>query len=695
MSSLTTYRILIVDDTPSIHDDLRKVLAPANERSAQVQDLADAIFGAPAETAVAARQFQIDSAYQGQEALPMVEEAIVDGRPYSVAFVDMRMPPGWDGLETIERLWAIDPHLQIVICTAYSDHSWSTITSRLKQSDSFLILKKPFDNVEALQLANALCKKWDIDRLNRSHIANLDIAIAERTSQLREAEIVFGQAFSASPIAQAIVSLDPLEVLEVNRAFLEPEPLTHAWLCDTIRNLPDSQSGRPSPYSLVVRLGSGELHDEVPVVYTSPAGKCRHFRCAGRPIVIKGRPCAIWMLRDVTQKRELMQQLRQSQKLEAIGQLATGVAHDFNNLLTVIGGYSAEALRVNPSPEIKLMIEQVQTAADRAAALTRQLLVFTRKDAAQKVQISLAPLVQSLSPMLRRLIGSNIELDWQIAPNLPVFIADPSNIEQVIVNLVVNARDAMPNGGAVRVNAALRSIVDLDSFPTLPCPGEYIELTVTDTGTGIAPDLLPHIFDPFFTTKEAGKGTGLGLATVQSIVTDHQGALTVQSTVGRGTTFTILLPAGAAPGGGPPTPPLAPESDAPLPFKRVLLVEDDPFVLATLTLILRRRKIPYDVAYDAQDAFRQFEATAQPHDLVIADIVLPDSVNGLEIARTLRRQRPNTALILISGIASRLPSADVLRTLPGPAPKLLVKPFLPQVLIAAMREVATPPTPTT
>lgn len=215
---LGAFRILVIDDTPTIHDDFKKIITPAATPAPEVDALAAAIFGTAIPTPPPVR-FELDSAAQGQTGLALVQDALADGRPYAVAFVDMRMPPGWDGLETIRHLWAADPYLQIVLCTAYSDHSWATITERLGQSDNLLILKKPFDNVEVLQMTHSLTRKWGLAREVATHVAVLDDLLRTRTAELCRSQQGFTSVFDASPIAQAIVSFENPVVITVNPAF--------------------------------------------------------------------------------------------------------------------------------------------------------------------------------------------------------------------------------------------------------------------------------------------------------------------------------------------------------------------------------------------------------------------------------------------------------------------------------------------
>lgn len=690
----TTYRVLIVDDTASIHQDFAKVLAPpsAPVRSS-LSDLASAVFGdsAPVPQPPAVPTFEVHSAYQGTEALELVRRATAERRPYAVAFVDMRMPPGWDGLETTSQLWAVDPDIQVVICTAYSDHSWATISERLGRSHNLLILKKPFDHVEALQLAHALSHKWELTRAHRAQIQTLDRLVDERTHQLATAEKRFSEAFNATPVPQAIVAHEPtFEILAINEAFQRDLGLTLSDLADITPQTFGRGLDPARWHALIARILAGENVDDYAFTYTPALGIARQLRCSARLTTIDGRPCSIWLFRDVTQQLDTEQQLRQAQKLEAVGQLSAGVAHDFNNLLTVIHGYTSELLATNPSDEVRRMLEPVQTAASRAASLTRQLLVFSRKQVTQPELVSFNSVLDELRPLLRRLIGTDIEFDWQIAPQLPAVFADPASIEQIVVNLVVNARDAMPNGGRIHI-AARPIILGMDAVARQidARPGLFIEISISDTGTGIPPEVLPRIFEPFFTTKDAGKGTGLGLSTVYSIVHQHGGWITVQSQAGTGTTFTFYHPVAETP---PPDGRIGVASSAPVsssarPIRRVLVAEDDPVVYELLSAVFARAAIPCDLATDGHTALAYWRNRPDDYDLVVTDMVMPKGMSGLRLIREIRSQRPQLPAILMSGYSAALFDPNAFDALPGPAPKLLLKPFFPSDLLLAMNEV--------
>ena len=551
----STYRILVIDDTPSIHDDFGKILTPdtgPEDSGALVDSLAFSIFGRTNPVGPAPTKFTLDSAMQGEEGLACVVDALAQDWPYAVAFVDMRMPPGWDGLDTIHHLWATDPQLQIVICTAYSDHSWAAISERIGHSDNLLILKKPFDHIEVLQLAHALCRKWQLARDNTEHLRRLDKLVYQRTCQLDEAEERFTKAFNASPLAQAIVDLEQVRFLNINTTFEKQFGVSRSSLAALPARIICPELDQVGWDALVDRLRSGQPVDEQPFTCKNPEGKMRQMRRSARAVVITARTCAIVVIRDVTEQLATEQQLRQSQKLEAVGQLTAGIAHDFNNLLTVIHNCTTELLLDRPDPETQKAIEPIQAAAMGAARLIRQLLIFGRREVVQLKTLDLRAVFDGLRAFLRQLIDSHIAIEWVIPEQLPLIVADPANLEQIVVNLVVNARDAMPDGGRIRIEAAPCQI-DAAAATRHPeaKPGRYIEIQVSDTGAGIPPELQSRIFEPFFTTKEMGKGTGLGLSTVYSLVKQHGGWIEVRSLPGAGTTFSIYHPVAAPPDARP------------------------------------------------------------------------------------------------------------------------------------------------
>ncbi len=364
----------------------------------------------------------------------------------------------------------------------------------------------------------------------------------------------------------------------------------------------------------------------------------------------------IWAFRDITEQRKLEEQLRQSQKMEAIGQLAGGVAHDFNNLLTVIHGYGVMLMTPEESPaETKLAVSQIVRAAERAADLTRQLLAFSRRQVMHTRLLDLNEIVTSLAKMLQRILGEDISLQLNLCSRPLMTRADAGMLDQVLLNLVVNARDAMPDGGRLYIETGVKIFVakDVAANPELST-GSFVSLRVTDTGNGIRPENLPRIFEPFFTTKEVGKGTGLGLATVFGIMKQHGGSIMVESGVGRGTAFQLYLP-----GAEESIPPLSPhaaglQSNPRGGTETILLVEDDSAVRKLTRILLERAGYKIVEAAHGLDALVVAEKYPDKIHLLFTDIVMPEGLSGRELAARLQERDPALRVIFSSGYSAEI-----------------------------------------
>ncbi|MFN8581281.1 MAG: ATP-binding protein, partial [Gemmatimonadaceae bacterium] len=367
----------------------------------------------------------------------------------------------------------------------------------------------------------------------------------------------------------------------------------------------------------------------------------------GRDIV--GR---VWSFRDVTVRRQLEEQLLQSQKLEAVGALAGGVAHDFNNILTVIRGHAGLLGDVLPPGHPGHQdLREIAKAAERAASLTRQLLAFSRKQMLQPVALDLNEVVSSLMSMLRRLIGEHVDVVFVPQAGLGIVTADPTQMEQVIVNLVLNARDAMPTGGRVRIsteNVLLDESREYERRHGLPS-GAWVALTVTDTGHGVSPEFRDRIFEPFFSTKEVGKGSGLGLSTVFGIVKQSGGHVILDSGSGEGATFRIFLPASApAARAAAATPPAATQ---PRGTETILVAEDEDAVRTLVQRILETRGYTVLTARTPAEALAIHADRSHEIGLLITDVVMPQS-SGIELAESIRQRSPGMRVLFMSGYAA-------------------------------------------
>jgi nitrogen-specific signal transduction histidine kinase/ActR/RegA family two-component response regulator len=386
---------------------------------------------------------------------------------------------------------------------------------------------------------------------------------------------------------------------------------------------------------------------------------------------------------DLSERHLLEQQLRQSQKMEAVGRLAGGVAHDFNNLLMVIKGHTELLLNVlPPSEHCSRKIEQIDRAADRASALTRQLLAFSRLQVLQPHVMNLNEVVEEMGRLLPRLIGEDIELVIRGSENLGAIRADASQMEQVIMNLAVNARDAMPDGGRLLIetlNAELDSTYN--AVHPIVRQGRYILLAVSDTGTGMSAEIQAHVFEPFFTTKAQGKGTGLGLATVYGIVKQSGGFIWVYSEIGRGTSFKIYLPrvdqpverAGA----------VRSVSEAPRGTETILLAEDEQDVREVAREFLESGGYTVIEARDGAEALKRVEKHEGTIDLVLTDMVMP-GMTGQELTARLLQSLPDIRVLYMSGYSERA-AADCAGG--DSAMRLLAKPFSRWALLRAVHEI--------
>jgi two-component system, NtrC family, sensor kinase len=601
------HRILIVDDSRAIHEDFRKIFA-ASPGSRPASEDEVALFGA-ADPSPASATLELDFASQGEEALGKVRQAVAEDRPYAMAFMDVRMPPGWDGIETTARIWTVDPDLQVVVCTAYSDYSRDDMLQKLGRSDKLLILKKPFDNIEALQLATALTEKWQLTRQARRHVCELEEEVSRRTGQLRRSEDRYrlitenagdliaivddaGQWIYRSPSFQRLLgySTDELDALG---AFLlihaDDRPAAAAALRDCAR--------RGVKATCEFRVGR---KDGAWLTMESQAGPFRDAAGA-----VEG---TLFVTRDITERRRLESQLRQAQKLESIGQLAAGIAHELNTPLQFIGDNThfleeavtelepllqayrdllaaagtgsippatlaaARAAEAAVSPdylraEIPRALRETLGGVERTIRIVQAMKIFSHPGDAERQLVDLRAAVESTLTISRsewrRFADAVTVFDPELGP-VPLFAAE---FNQALLNLILNATHAI--GDVVGDSGDRKGTLAIE----VRRAGDWAEVRVRDTGIGIPAGVRDRIFDPFFTTRPPGKGTGQGLAIARSVIVgQHGGSLEFETTPGQGSVFIIRVPLHPATTAGPagglaPRPGCFPP--CPLPIRRL------------------------------------------------------------------------------------------------------------------------------
>jgi PAS domain S-box-containing protein len=394
---------------------------------------------------------------------------------------------------------------------------------------------------------------------------------------------------------------------------------------------------------------------------TRPDGQTRWIRDRAFPVRNAAGQVerVLGVARDITERLQMADQLRQSQKMEAIGQLAGGVAHDFNNILTAMFMQIDLVATVDQLPaEAREGLQQIRAAAERATNLTRQLLLFGRKQVMQPCELDLNEVVTSLAKMLQRIIGEDVSLQLHLHPAPLLLRADAGMLDQVLLNLAVNARDAMPSGGRLLIETSEKTLgEDLRRRDPDAAPGRYVQLSMSDTGSGIPPEVLPRIFEPFFTTKEPGKGTGLGLATVFGIVKQHRGWLKVESEPGRGTCFRVFLHAGEVEADGPGR-----EAAHPKPrggTETILLVEDEAVVRLPTRALLERNGYRVLEAANGVEALKVWGEHRKDIALLLTDLVMPEGITGQQLARQLRQAAPRLKVLFTSGYSGETAGREI------------------------------------
>ncbi|MCO4782143.1 MAG: response regulator [Candidatus Cloacimonetes bacterium] len=537
------FRILIVDDNPSIHEDYQKILAPQKLSEDQFHELSMKLFDDEILQTNQELSLTLDFAFQGNEAFEMVQKAYSENSPYILIFMDIRMPPGADGIETVRKIWELYPDQEVVICTAFTDYSWTDIQDKLHLKNKFLVLKKPFDAIEVKQIASSLIAKNKLSQQNKQVLNDLQ-------AEKQKVEIAYQKLINESE----------------RRQFIE-------------------------------------------------------------------------------------QQLVQAQKMEVVGRLAGGLAHDFNNILSCIVGtlqliqirFRQENIDIEKDPKLK-GLTTIFDSTHRAQDLIQQLMSISEKQNIELVDTNLSDSIQQVSKILQSTLGSSIELNI-LQTEKRMALADPAQIQQVLLNMALNAKDAMPNGGTLSFDVQSYSPTEdfLAKYSNASKTGLQ-KLIVRDTGTGIPQDIISKIFDPFFSTKALGKGTGLGLSMCFQIIKQHHGFIEVFSEQNFGTMFCIYLPSVQN-----PEPQINSTSQKLEPGQGTVLVIDDEEILRIVTKgILESHGYQAILCSNGQEGIEQYKKYKDDVSIILLDLNMPN-MNGNEVYLELMRLNCDIPILISSG----------------------------------------------
>jgi signal transduction histidine kinase len=600
------------------------------------------------------------------ESPEMALRIVNDEGNIAVIVTDQRMPR-MTGDQLLSKLAGSSSASRILV-TGYAD--LSAVIRAVNDGKIFAYVTKPWSPddlrmkvrkaAEHFRLANELTRE-------RQLLSRILDSLEDGVVALDPA----GNVTAFNPRAELLLGVGPRELVPAD------------WIRTCGAYLPDQKTPLPVDRDPLAHAMAGRSLKDTDIYVKNPRVSGVELTVAATPLRDVGRAAigGIAVFRDVTERRRLERQLSQAQKMEAVGQLAGGVAHDFNNLLAVITGYGELLIeRFEEGDSVHEDLGQLLLASQRAAQLTKQLLAFSRRQIVQPKVLELNSIVINVEKMLRRVIGEDIDLKTVLAPESWSVRADAGQLEQVIVNLTVNARDAMPHGGTITVETANVTLGEDDSLtdPRVK-PGAYVMLALSDTGSGMDAETQAHVFEPFFTTKEPGKGTGLGLATVYGIIEQLDGHIRLRSELGFGTTFAIYLPR-------------AHGSELPAPVRRtigpaaanatILLVEDEDAVRAVTARMLESRGYIVFEARDANEARAACAEHGSRIDLLLTDIVMPKT-SGPKLAEELRMKHPALRVLYMSGYSGAAVSRHA--SLPEGV-GYLEKPFTASALSAKIRD---------
>ena len=690
------HRILIIDDNRAIHDDFRKILGGQNETNVDLRDDEEALFDA---APVPFTRFEIDSAYQGEQGFEKASLAMAQGRPYALAFVDLRMPPGWDGVETISRLRTIDPALQTVICTAYSDYSWGDIYQRLGHSDSLLILKKPFDNIEVVQLAHALGRKWLLTRQAEANMADLNRMVAERTAELENAhrrierefsersraQEAFRTIFEASAVGTTLMDMDGRYVA-VNRAFEEQVGFDERSILG--KNALELGSVSPETVETLRRgLSAGGVIDASEVGYRRASDEMRTALVWTRVVEIQDSKRLLGFSLDISDRKRMEEDLRRARvaaedAAKAKSEFLANMSHEIRTPLNGIIGFTQLTLSTDLTADQRDYVETAESSANALLRIINDILDFSKIEAGrldlEHVAFSLRECVESaVRIVLPAAAEKRLEFFSGVSPDVPdALIGDSMRLRQVLLNLMGNAVKFTP-AGSISVD------VSVESF------GERVaelRFTVRDTGIGIPVEKRKCIFLPFHQadgsmTRKYG-GTGLGLAIATRLVEMAGGRIWVESQEGAGSAFHFTVPFPLADPPEPRNSDYRESRSRPSAPLSILLVEDDEVSQAFVSALLAQHGHVVTVASSGPQALSLVERGS--FDLALMDVQMP-GMDGLQTTAEIRKiERVAGGHIRIVAVTAYAMKGDRERCLEAGMDAYLSKPFQAGDLLACI-----------
>jgi len=685
----------VIDDNPAIHDDLRKILLGEVKTQEHLQDDEAALFGIEV---VPVTKFEIQSAYQGQDGLAKLEQSLAEGRPYALAFVDVRMPPGWDGVETILHLWQAYPSLQVVVCTAYSDYSWNDIQRRLGQSENLLILKKPFDNIEVIQLAHALTRKWLMSRQAQARLEDLDLLVARRTAELQEAnqrikrefdeksaaEVAFRTVFESSPIGITLADMNGRYV-DVNRAaedlmgvpkasVIGRDPVELGWI-----------EGREDYEAIGRALDEGRDLDAWELTYRDPQRGKRTGLLWARGVTIAGVPYALCFILDISARKQMEEELVRARlgadaAAQAKSLFLANMSHEIRTPLNGILGLSLLLEQESVPDDLRQMVGLLRASGEVLRRILDDVLDFSKIESGrlelEETPFELRACLEWSFELFRKAAAEkNLECRLRLGDRLPARVSgDATRLRQVTANLMSNAVK-FTHRGSIEMEAQLA-----EAAP--PGGRHLIRVSVRDTGIGIPEDRMDRLFQSFSqvdaSTSRYYGGTGLGLAISKRLVEMMGGTIRVESRAGEGTTFEFTFPAGSV--ADVESAAQTAEAASPIGLK-ILVAEDNQVNQLVILRMLQKMGCQPDLACDGPSAIRMVEANS--YDVVLMDLHMP-GLDGLEATRQIRRMPAARSCVPIVALTASATSEDRSRCLAAGMNDYLTKPMGLQALRRAL-----------